>query len=123
MISQTPESPAREVERYAAEIEQLPGRRRACRRRRVDVAQALAVRRAVSTSRRSTTARQHLVRDIRALQPPGPTLRGRPDGRASSTSQDSARDAAAATRWRSSSASTFIILFLMTGSVVLPIKR
>ena len=78
---------------------------------------------AISANPFNSEASQATVKRIRALPaPPGADRAGRRRAPPTSSTCSRASPATCRSRWRSSIVATLVILFLMTGSVILPIK-
>ncbi len=119
VISQTPEANALQVERYVEKIEQLPGVKSVTTPQAIDVAQIWQFDVTAKTGMlddRTLT----LIRDIRAVQEVGPTYVAGQSARM--VDQLESLEAGLPYALAIIAGSTMFILFLMTGSVVLPIK-
>ncbi len=119
VISQTPESSDLEVERYIAKIEKLPDVKSVSTPQAIDAAQIwqFDVQSDASLLDDRTLA---LIKNIRAVQPPGPTYVAGQAARL--VDQLKSLEAGLPYALAIIAASTMVILFLMTGSVLLPIK-
>ncbi len=119
VISQTPEANAPEVERYVDEISDLPGVKSVSTPQAIDVAQIWQFD-VTSKTGMLDTRTLDLIKEIRGVQEVGPTYVAGQSARM--VDQLDSLQAGLPYALAIIAGSTMIILFLMTGSVVLPIK-